>query len=149
MDLFENLQNYSKYNYQVEDVNELIEQEAFFEMANISKNKTKLRYDIWLDSVGSSRKNKHNLPRVKIIIDNNMIPISISKNPEFLVDISKYKKIKGIKPVFDFIAKFEDVLLMHWNEEIDDIDLLGIIFDTLKGLPKDDAIRKYVFNEED
>lgn len=148
MDLFKNLQNYNKYNCQVEDVNELIEQEAFFEMARISASDSKLRYDIWLDDAGSSRKNKHNLPRVKIIIDNNMIPISISKNPEFLVDVSKYKKIKNIKPVFDFIAKFEDVLLMHWNEEIDDRQVLNIIYDCVRNLPKDDAIRKYVFNEE-
>ena len=135
-DLFENLQK-------------MHESEVFFEMANISKKRTKLKYDIWIDSAGSGRKNKHNKPRVKIIIDNDMIPVSISKNPEFLVDVSKYKKLKDIKPVFDFIAKFEDVLLMHWNEEIDDMGALGIIFDTLNGLPKDDAIRKYVFNEED
>ena len=132
-----------------ENLQQLHESEAFFEMANISKKRTKLKYDIWLDSAGNSRKNKHSLPRVKIIIDNDMIHVSISKNPEFLVDVLKYKKLNDIKPVFDFIAKFEDVLLMHWNEEIDDMGALGIIFDTLNGLPKDDAIRKYVFNEED
>ena len=131
-----------------ENLQQLHESEAFFEMANISKKRTKLKYDIWLDSAGNSRKNKHSLPRVKIIIDNDMISVSISKNPEFLVDVSKYKKLNDIKPVFDFIAKFEDVLLMHWNEEIDDMGALGIIFDTLNGLPKDDAIRKYVFDEK-
>lgn len=149
MDLFENLQNYSKYNCQVEDVNELIEQEAFFEMARISASDSKLRYDIWLDDAGFERHVKHNLPRVKIMIDGKLIPISISKNPKFLVDISKYKKIKDVKTIFDFIAKFEDVLLMHWNKEITDRQVLNIIYDCVRNLPKDDAIRKYVFNEED
>lgn len=152
MDLFENLQNYHEQygclEDMVEDVNELVEKEAFFEMAKISTRMSKLKYEIWLDDAGSNRNVKHNIPRVKLIVDNKMIPISISKKPQFLVDVSHYKKIKDIKTIFDFIAKFEDILLMHWNKEIDDHQVLSIIFDVVRNLPKEDALRKYVFNEE-
>lgn len=126
----------------------ILEQEAFFEMAKLSKNDSKLKYDIWLDSAGSNRKVPHNKPRVKLLVDGIMIPISISKNPEFLIDVSKYKKIKDIDTIFNFISKFEDVLLMHWNEEITDRQVLNIIYDVVRNLPKEDAIRKYVLNEE-
>lgn len=55
----------------------------------------------------------HNTPRVKLMADGKMIPISISKNPKFLVDIFGYKKIKDVNAIFNFISKLEDVLLMH------------------------------------
>ena len=152
MDLFENLQNYNKdydnLEYMIEDVSELIETEAFFEMARISSSDSKLKYDIWLDDAGSERNVKHNIPRVKLMVDGKMIPISISKEPKILVNVSHYKKIKDIKTIFDFITKFEDVLLMHWNREINDRQILNIIYDAVRNLPKEDAIRKYVFNED-
>ena len=69
MDLFNTLQ----------ESKNILEQEAFFEMAKLSKNDSKLKYDIWLDSAGSIRKVPHNKPRVKLLVDGNIIPISISK----------------------------------------------------------------------
>ena len=152
MDLFENLQyyheEYGQLEDMVEDLEELYEKEAFFEMAVISASDSKLKYDIWLDDSGSERNVKHHIPRVKLKVDGKMIPISISKEPKFLVNVSHYKKIKDIKTIFDFIAKFEDVLLMHWNKEINDRQVLNIIYDVVRNLPKEDAIRKYVFNED-
>lgn len=147
MELFELLQVYKTSNL-LESVEELNEKEAFFEMARISASDSKLKYDIWLDDMGCERNVPHNTPRVKLMVDGKMIPISISKNPKFLVDISNYKKIKDIKTIFDFISKFEDVLLMHWNGEINDRQILNIIYDVVRNLPKDDVMRKYVFNEE-
>ena len=70
------------------------------------------------------------------------------KNPEFLIDVSKYKKVKDIDTIFNFIIKFEDILLMHWNEEINDRQVLNIIYDVVRNLPKEDVIRKYVLNKE-
>lgn len=97
MNLFKNLQLQSDYNkLTIESIKDLVEQEAFFEIAKLSKNDSKLKYDIWLDSAGSNRKVPHNKPRIKLVVDNNMIPISISKNPKFLVDVSKYKKLKTL-----------------------------------------------------
>ena len=37
-----------------------------YEIANIKKSRTGLPYDIWVDSVGSSRNIQHNSPRLKI-----------------------------------------------------------------------------------
>ena len=55
------------------------------EMANLSSDRTGLPYDIWLDSSGNGRNTSHNLPRLKIDIEGDKIPVSISKEPKILV----------------------------------------------------------------
>ena len=107
------------------------------EMANVSRKKSGLPMNIWLDSAGSSRNIKHNTPRVKI--QNNyrdrftdelseLIPVSISKNPEILVESVKLElKQKDIQRAFKFISDNYDVLMSHWNGEIDDQDALNIL----------------------
>ena len=59
-------------------------------MAVIDKDEFDLPYDIWLDPAGSSRPVKHSLPRVKIVVDGQRIPFSITDDPRPLVN----RKIK-------------------------------------------------------
>lgn len=61
--------------------------EYMFEMAALSRKRTNLPYELWLDSVGKDRNVPHNTPRLKVeVSDNILIPISIEKNPRVLVD---------------------------------------------------------------
>lgn len=86
------------------------------EMANVSKNDTGLDYDLWIYSAGIDKKTKHNEPRIKVDVNGNRIPVSISSNPKILTS----DKIKGFNKIKDYIIKYENVLLKHWNKEYTD-----------------------------
>ena len=95
------------------------------EMANISKDKTGLSYDIWLDSVGKDRKVSHRKPRLKVRLDNKeLIPVSIEREPKILV---KGKEIPKFRQFKKFILLNYDILMKHWNLEIEDDDVLDLI----------------------
>ena len=95
------------------------------EMANISKDKTGLPFDIWLDSVGKDRKVSHRKPRLKVRLDNKeLIPVSIEKEPKILVkgkDIPKFRQFRK------FLLLNYEILMKHWNLEIEDDDVLDLI----------------------
>ena len=92
-------------------------------MANVSKKDTGLPYDIWIDSVGSSRRVAHHLPRIKVKVDGKMIPISISDNPKILAgrDFPQSSIIKN------YILKYREVLERHWNHELTDREALNLL----------------------
>lgn len=98
----------------------LFEQELY-EMANVSKQDTKLPYDLWIDSEGKNRKSSHHIPRLKVDVGDDRIPVSISDNPSILVD----KKIKKFSEVSKYIVKYKDILVKHWNKEITDREALN------------------------
>ena len=91
------------------------------EMANVSMKDTKLPYDIWIDSEGKNRKTKNDYPRLIVDCNGDMIPVSISKNPEILVK----KKISEFPKVSSWIKKYFATLLQHWNKEITDREALN------------------------
>jgi putative endonuclease len=97
-----------------------------YEMATISKEETGLPYDIWIDSMGIDRKGKHNQPRLKIKVNNNLIPISIEDNPRVLV--GNAKKIKELDKIFKFIKENLEILQKHWQKELDDRETLNLIY---------------------
>ena len=97
-------------------------EDYLYEMANVSKQDTKLPYDIWIDSVGKDRSSEHNLPRIKVDVDGDRIPVSISDEPEILVSNKTIPEFSEIKK---YIKKYKDVFLKHWNKEITDRQALN------------------------
>lgn len=95
----------------------------YLEMANVSKKDTGLPYNIWIDSRGSLRKNKHYTPRIKVEVNDEMIPVSISESPEILVD----KKIPKFRTVKRYIIKYYPVFMKHWNKEYTDKQALNLL----------------------
>lgn len=95
------------------------------EMASVDKNEAKLPYDVWLDTAGSSRNVQHDTPRLKIKVDNDLIPVEISSEPKLLVDY--LKKITKFRKIKEWIVYYKDVLIKHWNGEINDRQVLNIV----------------------
>ena len=103
--------------------------EMLLEMANISRNTTGLDVIVWVQTINTQSNVKHNLPRIKFqnntatkIQINELIPISISDNPEILLknnDLNKIKigqvQINGIK---QWIVKNKEILIDYWEEKI-------------------------------
>lgn len=102
---------------------DILDEDLFFEMANVSKEDTGLPYDIWIDSNGKDRKIGHNSPRIKVDVEGDRIPVSISNDPKILVskEIPKFSIIKR------YIIKYLDVFLKHWNKEITDRQALNLL----------------------
>ncbi len=95
----------------------------------ISRKITDLDYDLWCDSLGKERKRDLE-PFVmirKIIEDSEVwLSIKISDNP--YVICGEIADIKGLDGVFKYIKVHKNELLMHWFGEIDDLDLLNILY---------------------
>jgi hypothetical protein len=106
--------------------------DGIFEMAHFQSRDSGLQHSLWFDEVNQYRTNKINTPRVKIGLDNgNLIPVSIEEQPGILlkgIQLAKAEdELKG-KPkeeMFNFISKNREVILQHWNGEIDSIDLFS------------------------
>ena len=94
---------------------------SIFGMAKIDKDDFNLPYDIWLDPAGSSRRVAHKSPRLKVDVNHQQIPFSISDAPQPLV----HRKILDESKICEFIVKNKDNLLKHWNLEISDKDILN------------------------
>lgn len=90
----------------------VINEACLYEMANVNKEDTGLPYNLWIDSAGKDRNTSHNSPRLKVEVDGELIPVSISDNPTILVNNVKITKFNIIKR---YIKKYKNVLLKHWN----------------------------------
>lgn len=95
-----------------------------FEVANVSTKDTELPYELWIDSYGSGREAK-NIPRIKVNVDGDLIPISISDNPKVLV--SGKDNFKSKSEIFKYIKKYLDVFIKHWNKELTDKEALNLL----------------------
>ena len=94
-----------------------------YEMSNLRPVSTGLSVFIWLDDMGSDRRNKHQLPRLKVAQQkaNNFIgTVSISDKP---IVINGYIDIDILSDISKWIKLNLDVLLKHWNGEIETIEL--------------------------
>ena len=116
-----------------ETIDELLQtvytDEMLLEMANISQNTTGLDVIIWVQTNNTQSTGKHNLPRIKFqnntstkIQINELIPISISDNPEILLKNNDFNKIKisqaQINEVKQWIVKNQEILIDYWQEKI-------------------------------
>lgn len=97
--------------------------ESIYGMAVVDKDEFDLPYDVWLDPAGSSRNVKHSLPRVKVVVDGERIPFSISDDPKPLVN----RKIKDVKRIIEWIQKNKENLLKQWNRELTDSQVLKVL----------------------
>lgn len=107
-----------------------LEEDYLLEMANVNKQDTGLPYDLWIDSVGKDRNNKHNEPRIKVDVDNQLIPIIIDKeNPDIPESVKKQgiKTFKNINKIKDYVKKYYDVFIKHWNKELTDRQALNLL----------------------
>lgn len=112
-------------NFSSKDENILEDQDFIFEMANLSKDETKLPMTIWIES--NVRSTHHNKPRMKFANSyspkqniNDLIPISIDKeNPEILIKNYKLKiSSKDLDILKDWIKKHYENLIKVWNQDM-------------------------------
>lgn len=116
----------------------LDENEELYEMSNLTKARTHLPVNVWVDDFGNSRKTPHFTPRIKFQADKSdkahgpLIPISIERNPKILVknyktELNNYE----IGQIKNFIIRNHDLLMKHWNQEINIDQLLELLKHTL------------------
>ena len=101
-----------------------------YEMANISPNTTGESFTFWVDDVGKNRGGKHNLPRFKPEKSGVQLDIVIEPDGTVRFDKQSTNKLHKFGPYKDalkFVEKFKEPLLMHWNKEIDTVQLGTII----------------------
>lgn len=108
----------------------LKENEILLEMSSLKSKRTNLPVNIWLDDIGKERKTKYNLPRIKVqnnyLERNNEDTISIlidKDNPKVIASNSNLKQ-KDLNKIFKWIKINYDLLMKHWNQEIDTIDFI-------------------------
>ena len=92
-----------------------------FEMANLRKQESGLPYDTCLDSAGCKRNTPHNVMRIKVSIDNELIPIIIASQR----DIRPQKHFKGENEIILWASNNYDTLFMHWNCKLSDRQALN------------------------
>lgn len=82
------------------------------EMSNLTPDDTGLDNIVWI--LPKTNKEKHG-PRIKVKIDNELIPISISKTPRVMVKTKT--RIPGFSIIQKWIVDNEQLLLDYWNSE--------------------------------
>lgn len=103
--------------------------EMLLEMANISQNTTGLDVIVWVQTINTQSNVKHNLPRIKFqnntetrVQIHELIPISISDNPQILLNNNDLNKIKisqaQINVIKQWIIKNKEILIDYWEEKI-------------------------------
>ena len=103
-----------------------IEEELLYEMASVSKEDTGLPYKLWLDSAGTNRNTKHNEIRIKVEVDGDRIPVIVDKENPY-ISKSVGKTIPNFKEIQEYIVKYYDVFVKHWNGELTDRHLICLI----------------------
>lgn len=107
-----------------------LDENLLLEMATVSKSKIGLPYDLWLDPAGIDRGNEHvNNPRIKIKVDDSLIPIEISDDPKIPDSVKKNldKDIPNLAAVKNYVKAYKKVLLAHYYKKIDDKDALNLL----------------------
>jgi hypothetical protein len=99
---------------------------AIYEMATYKMDDSGLPYNLWIDEVGKDRTIEHSIPRLKVLLSfSNSVPISIEQNPKillkgvFLAKAERELNERKMKDIYAFIRKNKDMLIKHWNKEID------------------------------
>lgn len=123
--------------------------EQVFEMASMSKQKTRQPFSLWIDSEGKTRNPGHNGLRVKAV--NNGVEVDVgflnhsfttyNTSPE---DIKKFGHIRELK---GYLEDIKPLLELHWDKEIEDGDFIAIatIYSKYKGnLTLLDSVEKAV-----
>ena len=113
---------YSEIKKNLEETNLLME------MANLDKELTGLKVNLWIDSSGQKRNIKHSPYRIKmqnnyrrLVDSSDMIPISIDKdNPQNIDNVKLKIKTKDYNEVKQFIIdNYSDLCLLIQNKITD------------------------------
>lgn len=122
-----------------QDIQDVVYTEhMLLEMGNISQRTTGLDSIIWIQTYDTQASGRHNIPRIKFqnntgmkVQDDQLIPISISDEPEILLksnDLSKIKlSNKQIRAIKLWIIKNRDILMKYWNKEITTSDAIELL----------------------
>ncbi len=86
----------------------------------ISARETGLPYDVLLDSIGSD-KLFSGKPRVGVLVEDTVVPVSISEKP---VVLSGYH-FQNESLIIKWIKKYNAELLEHWNKKMTDKEILN------------------------
>lgn len=103
--------------------------EMLLYMGNFSQNATGLDVIVWVQTINTQSNVKHNLPRIKFqnntetrVQIHELIPISISDNPQILLNNNDLNKIKisqaQINVIKQWIIKNKEILIDYWEEKI-------------------------------
>ena len=94
-----------------------------FEMANLRKQESGLPYDIWLDSAGCKRNTHHNVMRIKVGIDSELVSVIIASQR----DIRPLRPFRMENEIVSWVCDNYDTLFKHWNGELSDRQALNIL----------------------
>lgn len=94
-----------------------------FEMANLRKQESGLPYDIWLDSAGCKRNTHHNVMRIKVGIDSELVSVIIASQR----DIRPLRHFKRENEIISWASDNYYTLFKHWNCELSDRQALNIL----------------------
>ena len=97
--------------------------QTYFEMANLRKQESGLPYDIWVDSAGCKQNTHHNVMRIMVSIDNELIPVIIASQR----DIRPQKHFKRENEIISWASDNYYTLFKHWNSELSDRQALNIL----------------------
>ena len=86
-----------------------------FTVTCASAKETGLPYDILLDSLGLDKRFSGK-PRVGVLVEDTVVPVSISEKPVVLSGYHFQNEIQIIK----WIEKHNTELLDHWNKKLSD-----------------------------
>jgi len=107
-----------------------LNENLLLEMTNIWGNQIGLPYDIWLDPAGKERGNEHTFsPRIKVNVDGNLIPMTISDNPDIPESVRKQgiADFPHISLIKKYIKAYKNVLLAHFLKQISDKDVTQLL----------------------
>ena len=105
-----------------------IGKENLFEMANIYPEDTGLKCIVWVQSASPTNHGRHNTPRVKVQINNDMIPISIEDTPKILANGgNELIDIKLFNQITMWIRLNKDVLQRYYTTPMSTKDFLNSI----------------------
>ncbi|MCR4867508.1 MAG: hypothetical protein K5921_11320 [Lachnospiraceae bacterium] len=95
--------------------------DGFF-IATITQDESGLPYDVFIDILGKDNDIDNN-PRVGVIVNDMVLYVSISDEPECISGIYMY----GEEKIFEWVKTHKDILLDHWNKVISDREALNAL----------------------
>lgn len=104
-------------------------------MVCVGKTKTGLPTNIWFESVGVNKLNREGVIYIQnnyrdiSCLDNELIPICFSN--EICIAKSVYNnniKYDDIQMILQYVSDNVEIFLKHWNGDIDDQDLLNLLY---------------------
>ena len=93
-----------------------INEDLFYEMANIKRQRSGLSADIWVDSAGASRKVQHSEPRLKLVGGDYEVELTIESKPRIIAlpqGVTEEKAKRDYRDAIKFVGKYYQINLHH------------------------------------